>query len=427
VRLIPLDPNNLRVGLFVKLDHNWTEHPFLRNTFKIVSAKHIAIIQKCGLTRIFFDPTRSDPEAVKQLEFPSQPGEPIEEQVSAQEIEEEESNLNTEKQARIEALTTHQKNLVITERSYTEAAQQAGTAMRKIGEGSSEGLEIANQLVGSIVSLMGEGSLSISLVSAVKPAEAGNESSMQSVNVCALSMLTGQKFKFSQEEMQVLGLGALLHNLGLQKVPLRVRSKEGSRNPTEQRALELYPLYGREMAEKIPGISPAILDIIELHQERLDGSGFPQGLSNGRLGVLPRLVGVIAEYDAMTRNNNSPTFPTPTQALSHLYVRMRDKCGADVIEPFIATTTVFPPGSLVRMTDESIGLVIKTNEIERMRPLVMLYEPGIARNEAVIVDLAKDKGLSIRESLNPKTIDPDILIYLSPSGVNGYFLSPAEQ
>jgi len=76
------------------------------------------------------------------------------------------------------------------------------------------------------------------------------------------------------------------------------------------------------------------------------------------------------------------------------------------------------------MNDGSLGFVVKANSRERMRPLVMLYEKGIARSEAAIVDLSRERTLSIRKNLDPKTIDPKIVEYLNPSRVSGYALTP---
>ena len=92
------------------------------------------------------------------------------------------------------------------------------------------------------------------------------------------------------------------------------------------------------------------------------------------------------------------------QALSHLYVNMKHKFGLDLIEPFIVSMTVYPPGSFVEMSDTSIGLVVKTNAHERMRPIVMLYDSNASLNETGMIDLSEDRSLTIRKLLNPKSV-----------------------
>ena len=106
--------------------------------------------------------------------------------------------------------------------------------------------------------------------------------------------------------------------------------------------------------------------------------------------------------------------------MSHLYVRRKNQYGADAIEPLVVATTVYPPGSYVKLTDDSIALVVHTNEQERMRPVVTLYEQGISSDQAAILDLSKDSDFSIQESLDPNTLDPQVHKCLTPNETNGY-------
>ena len=103
---------------------------------------------------------------------------------------------------------------------------------------------------------------------------------------------------------------------------------------------------------------------------------------------------------------------------------MKGKCAPNIVESFIATVTVYPPGTLVRLTDENIGLVVKSNEHDRMRPLIMIYESGVSRDETTILDLSMEKECAIRESLNPSRVDPHILSSLTPGAITGYLITP---
>ena len=64
---IPISLEKLQVGIFIKLDHTWTEHPFIKNTFKITSEDDIALIKKHRLFKILYDPDQSDPDALHAL------------------------------------------------------------------------------------------------------------------------------------------------------------------------------------------------------------------------------------------------------------------------------------------------------------------------------------------------------------------------
>lgn len=139
---------------------------------------------------------------------------------------------------------------------------------------------------------------------------------------------------------------------------------------------------------------------------------------------LARLVGTVAEYDRLTRDRSAPGNMGPSQALSHIYSNMQHKYGPDVIEPFIATVTVFPPGSFIELSDGSIGMVMKSNVTERMRPIVMLYERNATHRQAAIIDLARERSLTILKSLSSKSLPVRITEALSPSQFNGYVMTP---
>ncbi len=90
-----------------------------------------------------------------------------------------------------------------------------------------------------------------------------------------------------------------------------------------------------------------------------------------------------------------------------------------------ATVTVYPPESYVQLSDGSVGVVVKTNEHERMRPLLLLYEEGVFSQDRNLIglDLTSHKELSIEKGLDPQKIDPQIRTVLTPNNLNGYFIS----
>jgi HD-GYP domain-containing protein (c-di-GMP phosphodiesterase class II) len=248
---------------------------------------------------------------------------------------------------------------------------------------------------------------------------------MDSMNVCALSLLLGKTLQLSQEDTHTLGLGAQFHQLGLQRIPAALRAKKGSLNPQEKRLFEMYPQYSREMLERIPGVPRGVIEVVHQHRENLDGTGFPQGLRANHIRYLPRLVRVVTEYNKLTNQREASLSLSPTDALSHLYVKMKSQCDFDIIQAFIATVTVYPPGSLVLLSDGTMGVVMKTNEQERMRPLLVLYKEGASQDpDLTLLDLSRQKDLSIEKTLDPKKMDAQIRRILTPSNLKGYFISP---
>ncbi len=425
---IPITLEKLQVGIFIKLDHIWTDHPFVKNTFKITSDDDIAVIKKHRLFKILYDPDQSEPEALHALETLSPPvlqeSSPVEQDFPL-EASEEESLIIQETTEQVEAFPSQQEALHRAKKAYLDGIRQSENIMGKVSAADPEGLELAGQVIESMMTLM-KGTLpGITLITPLFPAKPGDEVFMDSMNVCALSLLLGKTLQLSQEDTLTLGLGAQLHQLGLPRIPAALRAKKGPLNSQEKRLFEMYPQYGREMLERIPGVPRGVIEVVHQHRENLDGTGFPQGLRANHIRYLPKLVRVVTEYNKLTNQREGSSSLSPTDALSHLYVKMKSQCDFDVIQAFIATVTVYPPGSLVLLSDGTIGMVMKTNEQERMRPLLVLYKEGASQDEDLtLLDLSRHKDLFIEKTIDPKKIDPQILTILTLSNLKGYFISP---
>ena len=425
---IPITLENLQVGLFIKLDHAWTEHPFVKNTFKITSDDDIALIKKHRLFKILYDPDQSDPEAVHALEIPLPPAPqepPPVKPDSLLEASEEKLLIIQEQPDEIESLTTQQEALYRAKEDYLDGLRLSESINNKLSAGDPVGLELADQLSGSMMALMRGTSPGIALITPMIPEKPGDEVLMDSMNVCSLSLLLGKTLQLGEEDTKTLGVGAQLHQLGLQRIPAALRAKKGPLNPLEKRLYELYPQFGREMLEGFPAAPRGVIEIVHQHRENLDGTGFPQGLHANDIRYLPRLIRVVTEYNMLTNQREASSNLSPTDALSHLYVKMKNQCDFNVIQAFIATVTVYPPGSLVQLSDGTMGVVMKTNEQERMRPLLVLYKEGVSQDEDLtLLDLSRHKDLSIEKTIDPNKIDPQIRTFLTPSNLKGYFISP---
>ena len=87
--------------------------------------------------------------------------------------------------------------------------------------------------------------------------------------------------------------------------------------------------------------------------------------------------------------------------------------------------TVYPLGSFVEINDGSIGLVVTVNAEERMRPLVKLYDPSTLSQDLAVVDLSRERSLSIRKILDLKSTPQEAIDMLGPGGIVGHTLAPA--
>jgi HD-GYP domain-containing protein (c-di-GMP phosphodiesterase class II) len=264
--------------------------------------------------------------------------------------------------------------------------------------------------------------LNVNLSDAYGP---GNGAALHALNVFMVSMMLGKKFELKQQGMITLGIGALLHDIGERKVPSQVLAKRRqtlSLTRAEKACFELHPEYGKRMIDAIGAFSSDSGELIYQHQERLDGSGYPRGLKEEAISFLAQIITVADEYDHLTNTVDANHCLCPTEAFSRLYVNRGRLFSEPVVVCLIQTLSIYPPGTFVLLSDESIGMVTRTNFSAITRPLVMIYEADPAGENLVIVDLAEDKELSIKKTLRPAEVPAQTLEYWKSRKMSGYFV-----
>lgn len=232
---LPLDPVLLRLGLYIKIDHGWMEHPFVRNVFTVSSPTEIAIIRKHGLTKLLYDPELSHADVVEAITNPTGPVREFEiDAETAQDAEADEASILKEKHRQIQSALDHRKAIEENFRSYTDSTNEVSVMMAMANAGQADMLRSAEKILSSMTGVVGQGEVAISLVCAESRPEPGQELAMQSLNVSALATMAAKTLGLSPEEIAHAGMGGLFHNIGMSRVPLAVRVKsEEDLSPTE--------------------------------------------------------------------------------------------------------------------------------------------------------------------------------------------------
>ncbi len=120
----------------------------------------------------------------------------------------------------------------------------------------------------------------------------------------------GLGLRFGAQDMERLGLAAMLHDIGKANIPLAVLDKPGRLNDDERKLIETHPAIGFDALDKSSGISHEILDVVRHHHEYLDGSGYPDGLCGESIPDLTRIVTISDIFSALIeRRSYKPTMP----------------------------------------------------------------------------------------------------------------------
>ncbi len=162
-----------------------------------------------------------------------------------------------------------------------------------------------------------------------------------SERVSALSVMIGRQLQLDPPQLDVLRLGALLHDIGKIGVADRVLQKNGPLTQEEFEIIKTHPTLGAHILRQISFLTPHI-PIVELHHERPDGRGYPHGLLGHATPLLARIVHVADAFDAMTTARAYRPAQTTTHAIAELWRYAGSQFDAEVVEAFVAAWSAVP-------------------------------------------------------------------------------------
>lgn len=404
--IIPLD--QLVIGLYVDLELGWSEHPFMFAQFKIKSNKDIAVIKSLGLKEVTILPERSDVAITEAT-----PDEDLEHENVL-------DDMWQEKKDQIHKAELYREKRKRITRRYQQQAKKVRKITSQIKSQPANALHNVDEVVEDLASSFE--SNSDMLTNLVNLGSGDHSEYNHSVNVTMLSLMLGNAEGVTKDELQQLGMGALLHDMGKIEVPGSITMKKGPLTRPELKFLERHTTLGLKLAERVRELPKNVSDIIESHHEFLDGSGYPNQLLSTKISKLVRIVAITNVYDNLCNPPDPTKAVTPKTALAMMYSKYKDKLDRKLIETFIHILGVYPPGTVVQLNDDSIGLVIAADPKAMLQPEILLYNPDIPKEQAITVDLKDHEHLSIKDVLRPSEYPSRIYEYLGIEERLGYLI-----
>ena len=411
-----LEISQLRIGLFVELEVGWMSHPFPSGNFKISSLKQIEMIKSLGLSRIRYLPGKSDPPD-------EAPQAPVAE--SAVTARMSLADLNVErlesKKQRQETLAAQQRDLMICERRFVESIRQYKQVLDQLKvqpqAATTQSLALVNGLIDD---MMAQGESSIRLLSEGM----GDKSAMHPVNVTIISLLLGRAMALTPPELLDLGVASFLHDMGKIRLPDRVLLLDENFSTAEYELYQEHVVEGSALAKSM-GLTPGARQAIAQHHELMDGSGFPTGSKGDTLSSIAKILALVNRYDTLCNPGRSAAAITPHEALSLIFAQLKTRYDSATLSAFIRMMGVYPPGSVVQLVDERFAIVVSVNSIRPLKPRLIVCEPGIPKDEALILDLAQTPSIGIKRSLKPSHLPKAAFDYLAPRQRMCYFFERA--
>jgi HD-GYP domain-containing protein (c-di-GMP phosphodiesterase class II) len=197
----------------------------------------------------------------------------------------------------------------------------------------------------------------------------------RSAGTAAVAVTLGRHLGFDRAALHALATGGLLLDIGKIAVPVPILAKPGMLETEEHLYVQKHIGRGLELVAG-RDLPARALEMIAGHHERVDGSGYPHGLSGTEIPVFARIAAIADAFDAMTLNRRYAAAMSPNAALRQLDVLRNQKFDAALITELILAMGVYPVGTLVELVDGRRGLVCGQRPRQPLQPHVIITHDG---------------------------------------------------
>lgn len=216
-----------------------------------------------------------------------------------------------------------------------------------------------------------------------------------SSNVMSLALVVGTAMGYPPEVLRMLGIGALLHDVGKSLVPEAILHKPGKLTEEEFNIMATHPANGIMLLSGYGWANAEIKNIVFQHHEKWDGSGYPMKLSGQAISEFARIVSVVDVYDALISTRPYKKGLPPNVVYQAIINGANSHFDPRVVQAFVKFIVPYPVNSLVELNTGQIARIVRVSRQNLMRPVIEL--------EGSLIDLSRDERFSIVTMYQPAT------------------------
>lgn len=396
-----VDPSDLQIGHFVtRLDIPWSQTRFpLQGVLIDSDAKRAWMKEHCAW--VVISHARSPNKSIPARRLPPRP----------------ESDTSDGAGARLAAVPAV-RGEVSAETLEVALAVYDGLDLRvhelaeQFRAGKNINVDSAREVVGELAEVLDQHTAALVWLTRIK--ERDDYTARHCINVSILAIGLAHALAWDRNEVEHAGLAGLLHDLGKMQIPTEILNKPGRLTPEEFEVIKGHTTIGHELISTEGGMPEPVLAAVLHHHERPDGSGYPHGLRHQEIPMLARLVAIVDAYDAITSERVYDPARSHHDALGILWKQRNRQFDGPMVEAFTQFLGWVTPGTLVRLTNNQLALVLQAREGRGLLPLVRVIEPTgdeAGYRLAETLDLARHR---------PETGDAPIRVAeVLPDGSNG--------
>ncbi|WP_223701437.1 HD-GYP domain-containing protein [Sutcliffiella deserti] len=227
-----------------------------------------------------------------------------------------------------------------------------------------------------------------------------------SLNVTLYALSIGLKLGLSQNDLEILGLGGILHDIGKMQIPAEILFKPGKLSSEEYTEMKKHTTYGYDILRNMHTIPLLVAHCAYQHHERLNGSGYPRGVKAPDIHLFGKILAVADVFDAVTSHRIYRSAMLPHEGLEILYAGSDTLFEPSIIEAFRKSVAIYPFGLTVTLNDGRKGLVVGQNKDLTERPIIRIIE-----EEGTEIEEPYD--INLKDYLDVGIVDCDIKNHMS--------------
>lgn len=414
---VAIDPSQVVPGLYVWLRVRWDEHPFIANRLTVRNENDVEVIQSLDVRgNLFYYPDKSTASPGPYVPTPKE----LQAQRAAREAAAKaalRAEIRRLERVKREKRLRQRDAVVRADRAWEDAARKTREALQALHRSPKAAgamlLELSRETAFSIAR---SNEVLLHLLGEKK--EQGPQ--FHALNVLTLCMLLGKKEGLSERELSDLAMAALAHDVGKVKIPFEL-FKTSKRKKHQEAHVRQHVMFSVQLASESGAFSKAALTAIAEHHEAPDGSGWPRGIRT--MGRAAAILALANRYDNLCTPEATDQEPLmPAEALARMFSLEAARFDPALLSSLIKLLGVYPPGTLVLLTDGSLGLVVAPGP-DSLRPRVLVYSPDVPKDEAPTVELHTEPDLKIAEAVRASTLPPDVLEWINPQQRLSYYFS----
>ncbi len=371
IKKVPI--NKLKPGVFVSdLNVDWLHHPFLNGSVFLKNEQMISKIKGYGIKEVYIDTER---------------GLDVDDAPTAEEaLRKSRNQLNRSINTKPEFEKPEPFRLELPK--ARKIKEDAISIVQKFSEdirlGKQLQLDGVDELVDNMVDSISRNK--DALLSLVTIRKKDQYTFMHSVSAGVLMIAFCKSLQMSQDEIKTYGVGALMHDIGKMAIPVEMINKPGKLTDEEFELMKQHATFSRDILLETGDIAEEVIQIAYQHHERIDGKGYPNGLKDGEISRGGLMTAIVDVYDAITSVRSYSNGVEPIEALRKLFEWSKFHFDEELVHKFIKTMGIYPVGSLVRLANDQLGVVVETGRESLLKPIVR-----------VVYDIRRKIALSPRD------------------------------